>query len=167
MGTNIPKGSFTIRDHSKETSGFDFGIIRITAALLPAFLTDWGLLRDAVEGITLGVVASERAQVFSTRLDGTAPTDSLAQREVKWEVRGTDVTEFLDLANTVPNPFLGKNIYMEIPTADLTLLDGDTEFADPTNAAVAEFVTRVETLWRSDSDGQIEVQDIKFIGVNI
>lgn len=164
---NRPQAGFSFVDYDNETSSVSFGIYPITAANLPGFLTDWGNLRGAVGAITLGVISYERAQVFNDKLSAAIPANQSAQRELKWLVRGYDERQFLDAANTIQNPNYQQIFTMELPCADTSKLQTNSDLADPADPDIAAFVTEIEKLWRSDSDGQIRVIDIRIVGRNI
>jgi len=161
---NSPKIGFTVLEYGGKKSTIGFPIFPITAVNLPDFLTDVGTVRGAIEGVMLGTIESERAQVFNTKISAIAPSNKGAQRELKWYVRGYDERQFLDVANTIPNPNYQDIFGFEVPCADESLLATGSDYADPTNAAVATFVTEVEKIWRSDSDGQMRVIDMRLVG---
>lgn len=164
---NRPKAGYTIRDHSEETSNVSFGIYPITGVNAQAFLTDWGHLTNAVRGIIIGEVATERAQFFSDDLSAAIPANSAAQRELKWLVRGYDERQWLDALNTIQNPNYQQVFDFTVPCPDTSLLLPNSDVADPSNVAIATFVTELEKLWRSDSDGQMRVIDIRLVGRNL
>lgn len=129
----------------------------ITAVSLPGFLTDFGALRTAIEGITLGKVQQEAWIGDRTVLDNVPPTDPNAQREVKWLVRYIGDTS-------------GKLYSVEIATAELAgghLLAG-SDFADLAETDMAAFVTAFEDIARTPDDDTetVTVQSIQFVGRN-
>jgi len=148
---------FTMLDYSNEKSSLQVYVGDITAISLPGFLTDFGALRTAIEGITLGKVHQEAWIGDRTVLDSVPPTDPNAQREVKWLVRYTGDTS-------------GKLFSVEIATAELAgghLLPG-SDMADLTETDMAAFVTAFEDIARTPDDDTetVTVQSIQFVGRN-
>lgn len=161
-------GSFTIMDYNREDSTTSFNNAAITAASIAGYLTQFGALRTAIEGIILGTVSDERAYVFNTRLSNTAPTDENAQVERAWDVLYEDNQPFFDApVNAIPNAGYQKVFHMTIGTADLEgrLLPG-SDFADLTETSIAAFVTAFEAIARSPYGGTVNVLQIKAVGRN-
>ena len=153
-------------DFSNEKSSLLIHTGNVTAASLPGLITEVGALRTAIEGITLGVVGSERLTVFDTTLSNTPPTDELAQVESAWLVTYADVTPFFDdPVNAIPNAGYGKLFNLTIGTADVTgrLLPG-TDLGDMTNAQINAFVQAFEQTSRSPCGGRTNVIRITFVG---
>lgn len=150
-------GSFKLRDYSNETSSFKFYHGPITAGTIAGFLTQFGALRTAVEGITNGIVSSEKWTGDDTLLSNAIPTDENAQRERKWLVRFRDtVTQ--------------KKYFATVPTADpVGRLIAGTDRANLAETAMAAFVTAFEAIARNeDSDANaIDVLEIVLVGRNI
>lgn len=162
-------GSFTLIDHNREKSTVQFYTGNVTAASLPGLLTQFGALRAAVEGITLGVVSQESLKVFDTKLANVPPADANAQRERKWLVVYEDVTAFFDdPVNAIPNEGYRKVFTFEIPTAELTgrLLPNSDE-ADLANAGVTAFITAFEAVARSPYGGAVNVLQLRAVGRNL
>lgn len=152
-------GQFTLLDFSGEKSNMSFYAGDITAVSLPGFLTDFGQLRTAIEGITLGTMNKERWIGDDTLLSNTPPASPVAQREIKWLV-------------TYQGNTSQKLFQMEIPTADLTIagiLVPGTDLADLTQAAMATFVTEFETIARTPDDDTetVNVISVRFVGRNL
>ncbi len=166
MASNLPRGGFTVLDYDGETSKMGFAIERVTVLTLATFLTGWGNLRGAVEGVSLGVVQSEYADVFNTRLNNMPPSDANAQRERKWLVRYQDATQFLDVANTIANPNYMQVDSFEIPCADVSLLQAGTDKADPTKTEVIALVTAIEQMCKTKFGTNLEVIEIRLVGRN-
>lgn len=111
---------------------------------------------SAVDGVTLG---NRQDAVFveeTTKDAGTAGPSSnpLAQREIKWLVRAVDDVN-------------GKNVQIEIPTADLSLLTGGNDFLDLGGTEAAALVTALEANVLSVDGNAISVSSIQFVGRNI
>lgn len=164
------QGYLSFLDHSGESSAASFITGDITAVSLPGFLTQWGDLRTAIEGITLGTIQEEAAYVFKTRLSNTKPTDQNAQRERKWLVTYEDNLPFFDdPVNAIPNAGYRKVFNIEIPTADASLLPAnlETEQVDITGTEMAAFVTAFEAIARSPYGGTVNVLKIELVGRNL
>ena len=71
---------FALRDNSAEIGRTTVHTGNVTAVSLPGILTQVGALRTAIEGITIGVVASESLSVFETALSAASAASPLAQR---------------------------------------------------------------------------------------
>jgi len=151
------KALYQMLDYSNEKSNTTVYVGPITALTIAAFLTQFGALRTAIEGITLGVVSQESWVGDVTVLSNTPPTDAEAQREKKWLVRYVgDTTD--------------KIFTLEIATAEL---GGDhllpmSDFADLTETDMAAFVTAFEAIAKSPDDDteSVTVQSIQFVGRN-
>lgn len=75
------KSSFTLVDATGETTTFAIPMGAITAVSLPDFLTEFGQLRTAIEGVTLGNVVRESWTGDNTTFTPGRPSDPAAQRE--------------------------------------------------------------------------------------
>jgi len=161
-------GGFTLMDYNREESTMSFNNGPITALTIAAYLTQFGALRTAIEGITLGTVTDERAYIFNTRLSNTAPTDEDAQVERAWDVFYEDSTQFFDAPiNAIPNAGYQKVFHVGIPTADLPgRLLPESDFADLTDTGIAAFVTAFEAIAKSPYGGSVNVLQIKAVGRN-
>lgn len=149
--------TFTLLDYSGEKSSVQVYNGSITALTIADFLTEFGALRAAIDGITLGTVHKEKWTGDDTLLSNTLPTSQFAQRELKWLVK------YRNVANN-------KLFTVEVPTADPTgrLIPG-TDLADLTNAQMAAFVTAFETIARTpdnDVDGT-DVMEVRLVGRNL
>jgi len=159
---------FTMLDYSREKSGFSLATGEVTATSLPGLLTEVGVLRGAIEGITLGVVSDERLSVFDTNLSNTPPTSELAQVEAAWLVTYEDVTEFFDdPVNAIPNEGFGRLFTITIGTADIVgRLQPASDLANMTNAGILAFVSAFEAYAVSpaDSGHTVTVDSIQSVG---
>lgn len=159
-------GSFTFLDYDREVSSMQVNTGDITALTIAGALTQWGSLRNALAGITLGTISNEALNVFNTRLSNSVPADESAQRERKWLVTYEDATQFFDApVNAIPNAGYGKKFSVEIPTADY---DGklltNTDQADLTNTDIAAFVDAFEDLCKSPYGGAVNVLQMTAVG---
>jgi hypothetical protein len=110
----------------------------------------------AVDGVTVGGRQDAELVVESTKDAGTpGPAASpLAQRENKWLVRATDDVN-------------GRNVQIEIPCADLTLLSGGQDFLALGDTEAAALVTALEANVLSQDGNAISVTSIQFVGRNL
>lgn len=161
-------GSFTLLDHSGEKSTTSFYTGNVTATSLPGLLTEFGALRTAIEGVTLGVVSRESLKVFDTPLANQPPADENAQVERAWLVSYEDNLPFFDdPINAIPNEGYRKRFVLSIATADIVgRLLPNTDLADLTNPEIAALVTALETTLRSPYGGTIDVLEIRAVGRN-
>jgi len=149
---------FQFRDFGTETSNVKIFNGAITAASLPGFLTAFGAMRAALEGITLGIASQEMWVGDITVLSAAAPANQEAQREKKWLGRYHDtVTQ--------------KKYTFEVPTADLTAvaLQAGSDYADLAAAPMSTFKTNFDAFARCpDSDVNAVVLDsMQFVGRNL
>lgn len=136
----------------------DYGGERSAATVhVDSAITDGNItvVVSAVDGVTLG---NRQTAVFVQEVNKDAGTagpaaSPLAQREVKWLVRATDSVN-------------SKNVQIEIPCADLSLLSGGTDFLDLGGAEAAALVTALETHVLSIDGNPITVNSIQFVGRN-
>lgn len=159
---------FSILDYSREKKSFSLATGDVTAVSLPGLLTEVGDLREAIEGITLGVVSDESLSVFNTNLSNTPPASELAQVESAWLVTYEDVTEFFDdPVNAIPNEGFGRLFTMTIPTADIVgRLQTNSDLANLSNAGIAAFVTAFEATARTPYGGAVNVVSMRHVGRN-
>lgn len=161
-------GGFTILDYDRETSNTQFYTGNITAVSLPDTLTEFGDLRDAIDGIILGTIQKESLKVFDTKLSNAAPASPQAQRENKWLVVYEDVLPFFDdPVNAIPNEGFGKVFTFEIATADLSLLVANTDRMNIATGNGATFVTAFEAIARSPYGGTVNVLEVRHVGRNL
>lgn len=169
MANNFGGGSFTLMDYNREKASVGFNTAAITAVSIAGTLTQFGALRAAIEGITLGVVAAEALYVNRTKLSNVPPASVLAQRESKWLVVYEDTTEFFDdPVNSIPNAGYRGIFNVEIPTADLAgvTMVTNTDDADITVGPMATFVTAFEALVKSPYGGDVNVTRVIHVGRN-
>lgn len=148
---------FTLLDYSNERSAVSITNGDITAVSLPGFLTDFGDIRDTIDGITLGTMSKEQWIGDDTLLSNALPASAFAQRELKWLVIYT-------------NNVTGKLHNLEIPTADpVGRLIAGTDRADLTEANMLAFVTDFNGFARSPENGvdAVTIQEILLVGRNL
>lgn len=159
--------TFTIEDYDRESSRTAINVGPLTAANFTAKRAAIDDYKDALPGIIMGEVRRTTInEVFAE--SAAAVTDQQSQRETKWLVTARDVTQFLDVANTINNVGFGDLFQVEIPTADLELLAGNDDELDLTLTAVAAYVTAFEALANSPTGGnETSVVSIRHVGRNL
>lgn len=148
--------TFSLRDYDKEIGTVTVHNGPITALTIAGFLTAFGALRTAIDGITGGVVAKEQWVGDVTTLSNDIPTDESVQRESKWLVTYEGNTSHKVFQN-------------EVPTADPTgRLLTNTNIADLADTDIAAFVTAFEALVKSPDDDTegVTVLEIKYVSRN-
>lgn len=158
-------GGFSILDYDGERSNTSLTTGNITAVSLPGTLTQWGTLRSALDGIILGTVSQEWLKVFDTKISNTLPSEKAAQRESKWLVVYEDTTAFFDdPVNSIPNEGYKKVFTLEIPTADLSLLETNKDTMNIASGAGQTFVTAFEAIAKSPYGGAVNVLEVRHVG---
>lgn len=161
-------GGFSILDYDGERSNTSFTTGNITAVSIAGTLTAFGTLRTALDAIILGTISTETLKVFETKLSNTLPASASAQHESKWLVVYEDNLPFFDdPVNAIPNEGYRKVFTFEIPTADLTLLQTNSDKMIIASGAGATFVTAFEALARSPYGGTVNVLEIRHVGRNL
>lgn len=161
------KATFTIQDFDAENSTMSINIGPLTAANFTAKRDAVDDLKVALDGIIAGEIRkTSLTEQFSE--SAAAVTDPQAQREAKWLAVLRDVTQFLDVGNTINNVGFGSLFTVEIPTALLSLLSGNSGVLDLAVPAVAAVVTALEAVANSPTGGnQVDVVEIRNVGRNI
>lgn len=161
------QASFTLEDYDKEKSTMGLNIGPITALNFTAKRDALDDLKAAIGPLVLGEIRrTSITENFAESAD--LVTDQQAQRETKWKITYRDVTQFLDVANTINNVGFGNVYDTELPTAKLALLSGNVDTLDLTDTDVAAFVTAFEAVQNSPTGGnEVEVIEIKHVGRNL
>lgn len=153
------KSIFTLLDRSNEKSSVTVHNGAVTAVSIAGFLTQFGALRTAIEGVTMGTMHKEQWIGDDTVLSQVKPTDNWAQRENK-------------ILLTYQGDISEKLFTIEIPTADLDVLtlgeDSDAiVLAD--SGPMAALVTAFEAIARSpDNDEEtVTVLRARYVARNI
>jgi hypothetical protein len=161
------QATFSFEDYNKEKSSVGVNLGPITALNFTAVRDALDDLKTALGGITLGEIRKTSISEQFAESSATI-TDQNAQRERKWLVSYRDVTQFFDVANTINNVGFGNVYQVEVPTADLSLLTGNSDILPLTQTQAAAFVTAFEAIQNSPTGGnEIEVIEIKHVGRNI
>lgn len=154
----MAKAKFSIRDNSREMGRTEFNIVDITVDSIGQTLTDFGALRTAIDGISIGVMAKEALVMDETNLSALAPTNPLAQKGIKWSVQYSDNQAFFDdPVNAIPNAGFQQIFTNQIPCADLSLLDDGEEDLDLTVNPGLAFRTAFEDIVRSPYGGTVQL----------
>jgi hypothetical protein len=127
-------GEFVLLDYSEKASTMRFYFGAITAVSIGGFLTQFGALRTALGGITIGTIQKERWVGDETVLDNTPPTDFNAVRELAWLVEYEGASDSRGLHTCrIATPDTGKTY----PGSDI---------ADYTDPDIVAFITAFEAL---------------------
>jgi hypothetical protein len=138
-------------DHSEEPCTSSFTGADLTAANFDAQIALQDALKTALFGIVLHQPYKDTRVAYQTLASKDPPADSDAQRERKWVISYEDTVTF-------------ERYTVEVPMADLTLLDGNTDQADLDNATVAAFVTAFEAYQLSPNGNAVEIKKITHVG---
>jgi len=158
MARPVSQSSQTLQDYGTpgsgtgaEKSSWAFWTSTLTAANFTAQTGLISALFSAALDLTLGSQAGTRILAVAS-VSAVENTNPLAQRENKWLVRYHDTG--------------GTKFTVEIPTADLSLLDTGTEFLDLTGTEAAAFKTAFEAVVKSPDDPTLTVtlDSIQFVG---
>lgn len=154
---------FTFRDNNGDMSTMNIHTGAITAVSLPSVLAAVGAGRSLIEELTLGVVAKESLQVFSTPLSALRAASPVAQVETKWVVGYHDNTPFFDdPLNAIPNIGYQKQFTFEIATADYSLLaDGEEELDLTPGSPGGDFKEWFDGIARSPYGGSVVLDYIR------
>lgn len=144
------KGTLTYIDYSRETSTTTLNLedIAITGLNFESVFQNFDEIKDAIDPLTLlSILQVGLNKVFPEV--ATVPTSKEAQREKKWIVQCRDTTQFLDVANSIPNPGYLKVWTWEIPGADLSLLADNSDKLVLSSGPGATFKAAIEANLRS------------------
>jgi len=147
------KWNYNIVDYGDEKSSVGVNWTDLNAGNIAAQLALIAALKAAVDAIIIGTPRQETIIAVSTPIAGALPADQNAQRETKWLVSGTDSA--------------GLSCTLEIPTADLTHLAGNTGVL-PINAGVGQALAdALNAGWRSRAGNLVTVNRVVHVGRNI
>jgi hypothetical protein len=139
-------------DYDGEVTNTRLFNVAITAANFAAQETLKDSLRDSIAAITLGTV-SKTVYGNEDLLSVTLPSDTEAQRELKWLVQYHDTTSL-------------KLYSCEIGCADVSYLDAnDRKHANIGAAgAIDTFITNFQAVVKSPTGGAVLVDEITLVG---
>lgn len=156
--------TFTIEDYNGETSNFRMNIGPLTEVNFLAVRAGLDNVKNALvsDAIILGELRKTTiSEQFSESSDPVASV--FAQRESKWLLTYRDVTQFLDVGNTINNVGFGNLYSVEIPTANLALLQANEDTIDL--ADIPTFVAAFEAAQNSPTGGnEISVVSMRHVG---
>jgi hypothetical protein len=157
--------TITVEDYDGEKSRSSFNIGPLTAANFTAKRAAIDTLVDAAAAIIVGQIRQVTiSEQFAESTSEVA--QQMAQRETKWLVTYRDNTQFLDVANTINNVGYGNLYSIEIPAADLDLLDDHEDNLPLVGITeVEDFVTAFEAVQNSPTGGnEVVVVSIRHVG---
>lgn len=149
----MSKYIITYKDYGQpgEKSTVTFTGVDLTDTNIVAQTAAADALRQAAEDMMLGGIQSRQfvAWVNETKIE---PGDPFAQREIKWLVTYTD--------NVTDEVFS-----IELPCADLTLLDPDnSDKALMSSVPVQAFKSAFEAFQRSPRGNAVTLKEVLFVG---
>lgn len=153
----MAKLSITVRDYggAGERSTMQFEGTPITPLNYEDELALMQTLRAAALAMQLGSETKYVVTTVESPQPGDPPVSKFAQRETKWLVRYKDATT-------------GKAAQVEIPCADLSLLDANSNGrADRTLQKVINFVNAFEAYVSGPDGNDAEVVEIVHVGRNL
>lgn len=134
-----------------EKSSFSFTIADLSAGNFAASMTALTTLWTNIAALLTGNPVSRRVVAIGQEVVASPVTDPLSQRENKWLVRYSDTS--------------ARKFTLELPTADLSLLDTNSEFLDLAGTEAAAFKTAFEAIAKSPADqSAVTVNSIQFVG---
>jgi len=160
-------GSAVVRfiDHSGEGSSVTVITNNLTAGNFATKLAQYQALVSAIEGVNLGTLNQSQLTAFVARGSNVPPTNSAAQREIKWLVSYQDNQQYLDPpTNVVVNNGFGKLFSIEIPCADPSLVRPNTDIADLLLPAWTAFIAAFEAFALSPYGGSVKVVGARLVG---
>lgn len=141
----------TFRDYSRETSHWRLPVTTLTAGNFAASSTAITALEAAIANITLGVQQKVETIAVRNNVSSALPASRDAQREKKWLLTYHDAN--------------GGKFRTEIPCADLSLLQTNSDFIDQTNSAWTTLKSAFEAIVVSPDDQSAVVLDnAEFVG---
>lgn len=160
-------GSANIKliDHNSEGSSLSVITDNLTAANFAAKLAQFQTLLATVQGISLGTFNQATLTAYTQRGLATPPADANAQREKKWLVTYEDTTQYFDPpTNAIVNNGFGKTFTAEVPCADLSKLQPNSDLADLTDADMVAFIAAFEAFALSPYGGSVNILQIRYVG---
>lgn len=146
----------TLRSNgTPESTGMGVAVTTLNAGNVVAQSALIVNLENAIDGVTIGVMAKSEIVFERQILSALAAGSPLAQRENKWLLRYHGVT-------------LNQKFQVSIGTADLTLLSNNSEFLDLTAAEGLALKTAFEAIVKSPNDGAeaVILDSVQFVGRN-
>jgi len=154
----VPKSQIqqSYKDYSKEVSRLRLWVTTLTAGNFAAQTALHLTLFGALDALTLGLQQKTHTIADVSTLNVTPATNPLAQRENKWLLQYHGSTT-------------RKNYSVELPCADLTLLDpNNTDFIDKTLAVWTDLKAAFEAVVVDpDDSAAVVLDDAVFVGRNL
>jgi hypothetical protein len=147
------KAGWQVRDYGGEIGTIGARGVDVTAANFDAQEALRAALETAIDGITIGVIATRSLKTLDEVVSAAKPASQYAQRESKYLVRYTGAD--------------GKTYTAEVPCADLTLLSSGTQFMDISAGSGLAFVTAWENYVVDEQGGAVTVLNVQQVGRNI
>lgn len=167
----MPKNvaSMSVTDFDLESSNTQYSVGPITVGNFTAKRAAIDTLRLAQNDLMGTDISSVKiTEAFSYPVGTVA--DHYVQRETKWLVTYKDITQFLDVGNTINNVGFGNIYTLEIPCADLPIGIGagkETIIDLTVNPGLA-YKTAFEAVQNSPTGGnEVELLEIKHVGRNL
>lgn|SRR5262245_23192188 len=155
MAQPLSSAGETYRDFGTpgEKSSFEITIVDLTAGNVAAQMTLLATLWGAIDALLLGNIASRVVTFARSAPDDSVVTTPNAQRENKWLVRYHDTS--------------GRKFRVELPTANVSLLTGTSDFLTPDVTELGDFVNAFEAVAKSPTDqSAVTVDSVQFVGRN-
>lgn len=170
MPTNL---SISVNDYDAQTGIVGFQCAEVTDTNIVGIGTAFNTFRTTMMELLRGIAIQSQMTILSKYEASDVPaSDDQAQRGNKWRVVYRDNTEFLDApTNSVVNYGYRKTFDLELPTANLTLRENNSDViytlagggvgagAGDINA----FVTAFNNLVRSPYGGDAQVIRIEAV----
>lgn len=137
----------SIMDYPNETGSLNIHLPEITVLNFTGVTQDLDEIADAIQAVVLGNTVRlgfTRTYDDSDAINPDPVTNTAAQREQKWLVTYKDVKKWLDAAGTIANGAYRKKFTFEIPCADLSLLQTNSDQMNVTAGAGLALVTALE-----------------------
>jgi len=149
---------FSYRDYSGELAAIRLYSGEITAVSLPDLLTQLGALATALDGVTLGVRATQ-AWGEETIVSNDRATDKAAQVESELLVRCQGATSQAPFSFRIPTIDYAAFNYADPPAGDQVIISGAGA-----SAATTALITALETLCKMPTD---ETEAIEVVGMEV
>jgi len=154
------KSTLTVVDHGAETSVVAFAHGPITVGTIAGFLTQWGALKTAIEGVIIGNLKSETVKLDETILNQNTPASPYAQRELKLKVNYVGDTDGPPTYVTIACPDLSQ----------LTLVGRNEVLLDDSagNNVMAPLVAAMEAImvYPGTDAETVTIQSAEIVGRN-
>jgi len=145
----------TIRDYDSELSSVTVNVATATALTTDAQAALCNALRTAIDGVSLGVIASSQYVGLETLYQDIPASLENAQRETKW----------LCFYHATADPSLTRKL--ELPCANLALLATDSSQADTSHASYVAFKAAFEALVKINGTYAVALDKVVHKGANL